>query len=420
MDDVDASGSAAASAASAAPALFEDDSDDEPAGIVVRNRHQRSAHKPRPTELVSAKEAKRLRVAAAIKAEVEAAAASKPAVFDVWATDREADLVAGIKPVTDARGFRIGRMQQRAFRHHGEEKQKEHVVASTLKNKIHAGASFHPDEEAHQALLRKVRRREQNAASAIVRVEPEELPPGARYAQSSRIVANSLAAALCVPSLSQAFEKDEAERSELDAIRARFNVAQPEVVAPSPSALAAAAAEDDSWMDSNSSATGGKNPVTSSQKFSKTKRNQLARKAANAAKHTAMLEGKALDKFVKRLPVLVAELKKEEKLAAKERARIAQAKALHPDHKPKLGKYEEEELFPDVALTDELPEGGSLRKLTPSAHVVKDQFARFQERHLIETRKKVKKHRGMKPKVYERFKDDPEPMPTLQAAAASS
>lgn len=175
-------------------------------------------------------------------------------------------------------------------------------------------------------------------------------------------------------------------------------------------------------MDSNASAFGGKNAVTSSTKFSKTKRNQLARKAANVAKHTAMLEGKALDKFVKRLPVLVAELKKEEKLAAKERARIEQAKELHPDHKPKLGRYAEEELFPDVALTDELPENGSLRKLTPSAHVVKDQFARFQERHLIETRKKVKKHRGMKAKVYERYKDDPvaEPLPTLQGASASS
>lgn len=152
MADVDAGTAAAA----AAPALFENDSDDEPTGIVVRNRHQRSAHKPRPTELVSVKEAKRLRLAASIKAEAEAAVAAKPAVFDVWATDREADLVAGIKPVTDARGFRIGRMQQRAFRHHGEEKQKEHLVASTLKNKIHAGASFHPDEQAHQALLRKV------------------------------------------------------------------------------------------------------------------------------------------------------------------------------------------------------------------------------------------------------------------------
>lgn len=229
-----------------------------------------------------------------------------------------------------------------------------------------------------------------------------------------------LTAALSSVVFLQAFEKDEAERSELEAIRARFNVATPEAAAPSPADAAAAAAEDDSWMDSSSSAFGGKNAATSSTKFSKTKRNQLARKAANVAKHTAMLEGKALDKFVKRLPVLVAELKKEEKLAAKERARIEQAKELHPDHKPKLGRYEEEELFPDVALTEELPEGGSLRKITPSAHVVKDQFARFQERHLIETRKKVKKHRGMKPKVYERYKDDPEPLPTLQAAAASS
>ena len=159
MDTTDAASSAAA-------ALFEDDSDDEPTGTVVRARFQRNAHKQGQTELVSEKEAKRLKRAAVTKAEAEAAVAARPAVFDVWATSREDDLVAGIKPETDARGFRVGRMQQRAFRHHGEHNGKEHVVASVLPAKIHGGASFHPDAEKHQELLRIVSHTRSHAAAS--------------------------------------------------------------------------------------------------------------------------------------------------------------------------------------------------------------------------------------------------------------
>lgn len=197
----------------------------------------------------------------------------------------------------------------------------------------------------------------------------------------------------------QAYDKDEAERAENAAIYARFNVKS--------ASDTAGVAADDSWMDEPANdGTEHKNPASSSSKFSKTKRNQMARAAANKAKHQAAVDEKQLEKFVKRLPVMVAELKKEEKLAAKERARIEQAKLEHPDRKPKLGRYAEEESFPDVALTEELPENGALRKIKPSLSVVKDQFARFQERHLIETRKKVKAHKGLKPKVYERYKDE--------------
>ena len=122
-------------------------------------------------------------------------------------------------------------------------------------------------------------------------------------------------------------------------------------------------------MDEGPDSEPRKNAASVSTKFSKTKRNQMAKKAANAAKHAAILEEKHLAKFVARLPVLVAELKKEEKLHSKERKRIEQAKVDNPDHKPKLGRYQEQELFPDVALTEELPENGSLRNVKPSMHV---------------------------------------------------
>jgi hypothetical protein len=192
----------------------------------------------------------------------------------------------------------------------------------------------------------------------------------------------------------QAYDKDESERSELAAIRARFNVAIPIVDITT--------SVDDSWMDDAPSIK--VNP-TSSVKFSQTKRNKLAVKASNKAKAQAAIDEKQLAKFVNRLPVLLSELKKEDKHLAKERVRIEGLKETNPDHKPKLGRYQEEVLFPEVALTEELPVDGSFRALKPSTHMVKDQFNRFQQRHLIETRKKVKAHKGNKVRSYQRYKD---------------
>jgi hypothetical protein len=137
----------------------------------------------------------------------------------------------------------------------------------------------------------------------------------------------------------------------------------------------------------------------------------MARAAANVAKQAAAAEERALGKFVKRLPVLVSELRKADKLAAKERERIETAKLLHPDRgqNPRLGKVADHqvELFPEVALTDELPEGGALRALKPSFNVVRDQFSRFQERHLIEPRLRVKRTKALhKPRTYDRYKNE--------------
>jgi hypothetical protein len=44
--------------------------------------------------------------------------------------------------------------------------------------------------------------------------------------------------------------------------------------------------------------------------------------------------------------------------------------------------------FPEVLLSDEIT--GSIRQTKTSNNIVSDQFLRFQSRHLIETRKKVK------------------------------
>ena len=145
----------AGAAAAASNPLLDSDSDDEPAGVKSYSRTQLRAHRTAPV-LVSAREAKRLKRAADVKAEAEAAARAKPVVFDVWATSKDEDMEAGLRAPTNEKGFQIGRSQQRAFRHRGEARALEHVVPSVLPDKIHEGASFHPDREKHQELLRTV------------------------------------------------------------------------------------------------------------------------------------------------------------------------------------------------------------------------------------------------------------------------
>lgn len=342
--------------AAATDAPYFHDSDDEEVGFVERNHFQRAAHKQTLTKLENPREVKRLKAAVVTKAAKEAAAAAaKPALFDLWATTLEEDLKAGIVPAADERGFRVGRTVQSRFRHGGAARGKEHLTASVLPQQIDSGVSFHPDEEARQALLRK------------------------------------------------AYEKDEAERAELRRIQARFQVKPTPEAEEAAAAAAAAAAADDSWMDESDPVKG---PSTTSAKLSKTQRNKLARAAENRAKVAAVASEKELGKLVNRIPVMMAEMKKAEKLAAKERARVAELKETQPDRKPKLGRYEEQEQFPDFVLTEELPVDGSMRTVKPSTHVVEDQFARFQSRHLIETRKRVKKtKRTIKGRSYERYKD---------------
>lgn len=358
-DDSDAMDTSDAAGVVGEAAYFHD-SDDEQVGHVTRDRRQRTAHKPHATKLVQTKELTRLQKAAETKAAKEAAAAAaKTPLFDLWATTLEEDLKKGIVPATDAKGFRCARTQQSRFRHRGAtaEAAKAHIAPSVLPKGIKAGASFHPDHGEHQKLLL------------------------------------------------EAYEKDEAEREEQRKIHARFHprTAEGTLVA---NEAEKKEPEDDSWMD-DGGAEPIKGPSTSSKKYSQTERNRMARAADNRAKHEAEKEEKALGKFVNRIPVLVAQWKKEEKVRTREKARVDELKETQPDRKPKLGPHVEAELFPEVALTEELPEGGALRAIKPSRHVLEEQFSRFQQRHLIETRKRVKPTKGYKARLYERFKEDP-------------
>jgi hypothetical protein len=70
----------------------------------------------------------------------------------------------------------------------------------------------------------------------------------------------------------------------------------------------------------------------------------------------------------------------------------------------RLGRHEYEAPFPQVVLQEEIGVG-SLRELKPSTSVVADQFNIFQQKNMIETRKRVKNHRRYQLKEYEKHKD---------------
>jgi len=351
-----------------APAAYfhESDSEDE-RSIPTRNRRQRVANHPRATKLLNPREAKRLKVASekAAASKVQRAQLLQPKpVFDVWSEDAPAAVPVASPAAPTA---------PRQFKRHGNlAKAAEHVLPSLLPKQIDEGQSFHPDTEAHQQLLLK------------------------------------------------AYEKDREEKEEIEAIQARFRPApQAELTEEEKArreeeeareAAATAAEEDESWMDDveneDDDDADNKRKKKVARKLSITERNKKAAAKERRAKQEALEAERALQrKVVNRLPILLKQMAKEEKIRAKERARIEELKRTNPDHAPKLSKYKEASNFPDFALTEELPQDGSMRKLRPSSHVVADAFDRFRKRHLIETRVKVKSKTSHSVKLVERFKD---------------
>ncbi len=73
-----------------------------------------------------------------------------------------------------------------------------------------------------------------------------------------------------------------------------------------------------------------------------------------------------------------------------------------------------------MALTEELPVDGALRSLKPSFQVVRDQFSRFQERHLIEPRKRMNVTKGLKAKSYDRYRAEEQQEAVYQENAAKA
>lgn len=100
-----------------------------------------------------------------------------------------------------------------------------------------------------------------------------------------------------------------------------------------------------------------------------------------------------LGKQIDRLGSILSEVKNEEKKSKSKRDALAKLKE-HPDKRPKISKHAFVPAFPTVPLTSELSKQRSMRETKPSAHLLREQFKRFQEKNVIETRVKVSGKKG--------------------------
>ena len=128
----------------------------------------------------------------------------------------------------------------------------------------------------------------------------------------------------------------------------------------------------------------------------------MRRQQAEAAKR------KELDKQLKRLGAVVGEIKKEEKVNRLRREEVAGLKESNPDHRAKVSKHEFVAEFPNVPLEEDL-EDRSMLTMRPSCTLLSDQFKSFQEKNVIETRKRVtgmKRRYKMKNYTRNSFKED--------------
>jgi len=112
---------------------------------------------------------------------------------------------------------------------------------------------------------------------------------------------------------------------------------------------------------------------------------------------------KTLKQQIHKLPQVIKDIQEEESVQKNEKEKTTEKKK-NPNKPLRLGPTLPEIEFPDVLLPDEI-QGGHFRNIKPSIRLVSDQFKRFQQRHLIETRKPNKYKRRYKLKQYERFKD---------------
>jgi len=99
------------------------------------------------------------------------------------------------------------------------------------------------------------------------------------------------------------------------------------------------------------------------------------------------------------LPTILASLDEDEKTRQIYLKDLKQKKAI-PNKLLRLGPEVIQTEFPEFVLTDEIA-GGHFRNIKPSYNLVKNQFKRFQERNLVEPRKKNKYKPRYKKKSYE-------------------
>jgi len=179
--------------------------------------------------------------------------------------------------------------------------------------------------------------------------------------------------------LLEAYIRDEKERKEEAELKAKLN--------PNPGIVPNALPEEDDESELFPSKKLAK-PKTKAQKNSKTRQIQEAFDKAKEKQQAS------LHKQIARLGSIASEVKNEEKKLKVRHEALEKLKE-HPDHRPKTSKHAFEAPFPEVPLADELSADRSMRTLAPSFLIMRDQFKRFQEKNLIETRVRVNKQRKL-------------------------
>lgn len=169
-------------------------------------------------------------------------------------------------------------------------------------------------------------------------------------------------------------------------------------------------------------------------KFSKTKRNKMKRRAEAEALEEENRKAKQLRRDLSNLKALNQEIEREEE---ERQARLARRNAVRAERRAaqpaRLGKHRHEADLAPVRFADEL-DGGSLRTLKSYGEsLLRDRLKSYERRELIEPRKKVIRKRSKQLLKYEpgakgerelefarRNAEDAERIKSLRAAAAAA
>jgi nucleolar protein 53 len=131
------------------------------------------------------------------------------------------------------------------------------------------------------------------------------------------------------------------------------------------------------------------NAAVNANKFSKTKRNKMKRRADALAAEEEARKAKKLRHDLSNLKALQREIRDEEE---ERRAKLERRNAVREERRAsqpaRLGKLRHRASDADVRFADEL-DGGSLRTLKPSSALLRDRLKSYERREIIEPRQKV-------------------------------
>ena len=136
------------------------------------------------------------------------------------------------------------------------------------------------------------------------------------------------------------------------------------------------------------------NAAVNANKFSKTKRNKMKRRADVLAAEEANRKAKKLRHDLSNLKALNREIRAEEE---ERRAKLERRNAVREERRAaqpvRLGKLRHRASDADVRFADEL-DGGSLRALKPSSSLLRDRLKSYERREMIEPRQKIERKKA--------------------------